>query len=86
VRRWLPPLASLPASQASLPAHQLAVSPRLLHCVTPRAALCQPYRVDAAAALDLSEVVQHGAGGCILAERLLPEVAYKLGRASKYGA
>lgn len=27
-----------------------------------------------------------GGGGVILAERLLPEVAYKLGRAPKYGA
>ncbi|KAL4423937.1 hypothetical protein ABPG75_001238 [Micractinium tetrahymenae] len=43
-------------------------------------------RVDAAAALDLAEVRAHGAAGCILAERLLPEVAYKLGRAPKYGA
>lgn len=27
-----------------------------------------------------------GGNGCILAERLLPELAYKLGAAPKYGA
>lgn len=34
----------------------------------------------------MQEIVERGAAGCILAERLLPEVAYKLGRAAKYGA
>ncbi|KAL4434842.1 hypothetical protein ABPG77_005369 [Micractinium sp. CCAP 211/92] len=43
-------------------------------------------RVDGAAALCLEEVQARGAAGCVLAERLLPEVAYKLGRAPKYGA
>lgn len=43
-------------------------------------------RVDTASALDLAVIQAHGAAGCILAERLLPEVAYKLGRAPKYGA
>ena len=42
--------------------------------------------MDGAAALDLAAVQAQGAAGCILAERLLPEVAYKLGRAAKYGA
>lgn len=41
-------------------------------------------RRDEAAAL--GEAAARGAGGVILAERLLPEVAYKLGRAPKYGA
>jgi hypothetical protein len=45
-----------------------------------------PRRVDNAKRLDLANIVEHGAAGCILAERLLPEVAYKLGRAAKYGA
>ena len=45
-----------------------------------------PCRVDRASALDLPHILQQGAAGCILAERMLPEVAYKLGRAPKYGA
>jgi hypothetical protein len=43
-------------------------------------------RVDSARRLDLSHISSQGAAGCILAERLLPEIAYKLGRAPKYGA
>lgn len=43
-------------------------------------------RRDRVAALDPAEVARHGGGGAILAERMLPELAYKLGRAPKYGA
>ena len=43
-------------------------------------------RRDAVECLELGEVKRRGGGGCILAARLLPEVAYKLGRAPKYGA
>lgn len=43
-------------------------------------------RVDDARRLELGHVRRCGGAGCILAERLLPEVAYKLGRALKYGA
>ncbi|GAB4814971.1 hypothetical protein N2152v2_002017 [Parachlorella kessleri] len=43
-------------------------------------------RKDAVQKLDVEEVLERGGGGCILAQRLLPEVAYKLGRAPKYGA
>ncbi len=60
----------------------------------PRRALVASYaccallgrRRDAVERLDLEEVQQRGGGGCMLVCRLLPEVAYKLGRASKYGA
>ena len=45
-----------------------------------------PLRVDSARKLDLAHICSQGAAGCILAERLLPEVSYKLGRAPKYGA
>ncbi|KAK9823699.1 hypothetical protein WJX72_004744 [[Myrmecia] bisecta] len=43
-------------------------------------------RRDHATKLGLQECLQHGGNQCILAERLLPELAYKLGRAPKYGA
>lgn len=36
--------------------------------------------------LSPSEFRVHGGGGCILAEHVLPELTYKLGRAAKYGA
>ena len=48
--------------------------------------VCTFCRKDAVQKLDVGEVLERGGGGCILAERLLPEVAYKLGRAPKYGA
>lgn len=48
--------------------------------------LLSPPRVDSARKLDLAHICLQGAAGCILAERLLPEVSYKLGRAPKYGA
>ncbi len=41
---------------------------------------------DEAGALSLSECVLRGGHGSILVDRLLPELAYKLGRAAKYGA
>ena len=43
-------------------------------------------RQDALRRLVPAEVQAQGGAGCCLAERLLPEVAYKLGRAPKYGA
>jgi hypothetical protein len=43
-------------------------------------------RRDGVARLVLGEVRARGGGGAILAERVLPELAYKLGRAPKYGA
>jgi hypothetical protein len=43
-------------------------------------------RRDGVARLTLGEVRARGGGGAILAERVLPELAYKLGRAPKYGA
>ncbi|KAK9821225.1 hypothetical protein WJX81_003510 [Elliptochloris bilobata] len=43
-------------------------------------------RRDMAARLSATEAAERGGGGCILLERLLPELAYKLGRAPKYGA
>jgi len=36
--------------------------------------------------MKLSEAHQRGGQGTILADRMLHEVAYKLGRAPKYGA
>jgi hypothetical protein len=41
---------------------------------------------DRAEVLTLNEAATKGCMGAILMERLLPEVAYKLGRAPKYGA
>ena len=43
-------------------------------------------RGDSARLFSYEEVSKWGAGGQILLERLLPELAFKLGRASKYGA
>jgi hypothetical protein len=43
-------------------------------------------RRDRVTSLDAAAVSQRGGGGCILVERVLPEIAYKLGRAGKYGA
>ncbi len=43
-------------------------------------------RCDHAKAFSYEECSQWGAAGGILLERLLPELAFKLGRASKYGA
>lgn len=43
-------------------------------------------RVDACRRLTLTGCFRQGGAGAILAERLLPELAYKLGRAPKYGA
>lgn len=43
-------------------------------------------RHDRVVGLDLGYIAARGGAGCILAERLLPELAYKLGRAQKYGA
>lgn len=43
-------------------------------------------RVDKCTRLDLDECASCGGGVAILAERMLHEIAYKLGRASKYGA
>lgn len=43
-------------------------------------------RRDRAERMKLSEAHQRGGQGTILADRMLHEVAYKLGRAPKYGA
>jgi hypothetical protein len=43
-------------------------------------------RRDGAARLSAAEAAARGGGGCILLERVLPELAFKLGRAPKYGA
>eukprot|EP00798_Chlamydomonas_sp_ICE-L_P016397 gene16397-22599_t len=43
-------------------------------------------RRDRAAKMGLEECNLRSGQGCILADRLLPEMAYKLGRALKYGA
>jgi len=43
-------------------------------------------RCDNVQSLSLTDIVKHGGGCCILAEHILPELAYKLGRAAKYGA
>ncbi len=34
----------------------------------------------------MGEVQRRGGGGCVLGQHVLAEVAYKLGRAPKYGA
>lgn len=43
-------------------------------------------RVDKCTRLDLHECASSGGGVAILAQRMLYEIAYKLGRAAKYGA
>ncbi len=43
-------------------------------------------RRDRAQRLTLGEALASGGGGALLLEHLLPELAYKLGRAPKYGA
>lgn len=43
-------------------------------------------RRDAAQRCDVAEVASHGARGIIAAESVLSEIAYKLGRAAKFGA
>mmetsp|Transcript_14463 Transcript_14463/g.31358 ORF Transcript_14463/g.31358 Transcript_14463/m.31358 type:complete len:439 (+) Transcript_14463:114-1430(+) len=43
-------------------------------------------RRDRSERLSLQECHMKGSQGCILADRMLPEVAYKLARAGKYGA
>ncbi|PNH06482.1 hypothetical protein TSOC_007171 [Tetrabaena socialis] len=43
-------------------------------------------RRDRAERLGYKDALASGGQGCILLERLLPEVAYKIGRAPKYGA
>lgn len=45
----------------------------------------EPCRQDSSKGFSYEEC-KKGAGGGILLERLLPEIAYKLGRAHKYGA
>ena len=57
----------------------LVLEPRRLICVI----LC---RRDHVQSLSSSDIMMHGGTGCILAEHVLPELAYKLGRAAKYGA
>lgn len=43
-------------------------------------------RVDACQRLSLQQAGSRGGSGAKLAERFMPELAYKLGRAPKYGA
>ena len=43
-------------------------------------------REDEATRFFEQEIRARGGGGCILAQHLLPELAYKFGRAAKYGA
>lgn len=43
-------------------------------------------RVDECSKMSLSECMMHAGSGPILATHMLPELAYKLGRAPKYGA
>jgi hypothetical protein len=45
--------------------------------------LCRKDRVDE---FNVATIEAHGGGGCILAERMLFEIAYKIDKAPKYGA
>lgn len=98
----LPPQTPTPPTQAVAPADDfpLVALPRQSHEVQHEAAvrvraagfallaqrLPAVVRIDDVRRLGLAEVVAAGGARCVLAERLLPEVAYKLGRAPKYGA
>ena len=89
------PLSSLPPHLAHLrprQSHEPPVPPgeppvrtidRALMCIH-RLDCC--VRVDSAKWATQGEVAARGARGTILAEHLLSEVAYKLGRAAKFGA
>ena len=54
-----------------------------VHALTSRLRCC---RCDNVCGLSLPDIVKNGGGCCILAEHILTELAYKLGRAAKYGA
>jgi hypothetical protein len=56
---------------------------RLMLCARRLAGVC---RVDGAGRLGLREAVAGGGLLATMADRLLPEIAYKVGRAPKYGA
>ena len=43
-------------------------------------------RRDSAVGVGVQEALEKGVHGCILADRLLHEVAYKVAKAPKYGA
>lgn len=43
-------------------------------------------RTDTVESLDVEHIFEYGAGKCILIERALFEIAYKLGLSAKYGA
>jgi hypothetical protein len=43
-------------------------------------------RKDRVEEFSVAAIEAKGGGGCILAERMLPEVAYKIDKAPKYGA
>ncbi len=46
----------------------------------------QRHRRDTVTQLDVDVIAKQGGQGCMVAGCLLAELAYKLGRASKYGA
>ena len=43
-------------------------------------------RIDGVEAYNLTDALRLGGHGCILLERLIHEIAYKIARAAKYGA
>ena len=43
-------------------------------------------RKDRVQTFHVAEIEAKGGGGCILAERMLAEIAYKIDKAPKYGA
>ena len=62
---------------------RISVDPLLSSIVIHR--LQGTIRCDRVARLKLSDVIQRGGGGCILAQHMLHEISYKIGRSSKYG-
>ena len=48
--------------------------------------MCVTNRRDRVEELSLTSIAARGGGKCILAERMLHEIAYKIDRAPKYGA
>lgn len=62
------------------------LSNHVMEIVTGCVMRCFDCRRDSARVFSYEEVSKWGAAGQILLERLLPELAFKLGRASKYGA
>ncbi|DBB07902.1 TPA: hypothetical protein ACH3X3_009294 [Trebouxia sp. C0006] len=80
----------LPKVARPLQSHRISNMKAVSQCLAKSSLMVQHLpgvvRCDNVQSLSLTDIVKHGGGCCILAEHILPELAYKLGRAAKYGA